>query len=134
MTPGRLALYGLLGLVGATVMARLYHFVRGDPEVPEATHPLWQTFLGSLLTLLALVAGAVAITEWAPEHADRGLALLLGFSCFLVNPRVWWVWELGAIEELKILLGDRLTMALYWILGLAIMIFGLDPTVGPQDP
>ncbi len=119
-------LTALFTVVGATIVSRLWRLARGELKLPpEPEHPLWQTASAYVVTLLLLLSPYFALSVFAPTHASKGLTFAVAGACFLVNPRVWWIWELAALEDFRFLLGDRLTMGIYWSLGTAILLFGL---------
>jgi hypothetical protein len=85
--------------------------------------------IGYVATLLAFVACLKLLPGLLGVSRDRVGWTARGVLALLIQPRVWWVWELGAIRRLRSFLGDVGVRLIYGAVGLTALYFGLFTTV-----
>ncbi len=95
-------------------------------EADEPTHPFWQVLVGFILTFAALTAIVVIAVRFAEPGYDKPIILgILGLSCLLVHPKVWWIWEVHGIRMWRELAGDIPILVAYWAIGLSLVAYSV---------
>lgn len=99
------------------------------PDGSRPSHPAWQIVLAYVGTLVLFVVCLKLLPSLTGLDPDRVGWTALGVLVLLIQPRVWWVWELGGIRRMRSFLGDLPVRLIYGAIGLTALYFGLFTTV-----
>jgi hypothetical protein len=97
--------------------------------VSQPSRPGWQILLAYVATLLGFVACLKLLPALIGLSRDRVGWTALGVLVLMIQPRVWWVWEMGGIRELRSWLGDTPVRLIYGAIGLVSLYAGLFTSI-----